>query len=104
MQDLKSIMVVYNILPITLKQNKTGVSINSNCNSITIINYGTTIITVNGVITLYPGTPGTNSGESISLGGNIGEVYKGRLDIAFSALAGNNCLILQKIYDPNFKL
>jgi hypothetical protein len=71
------------------------------CNSYTVINIGTTVMTVNG-IPLNPGVPGTNNGESFSLGGNKGEIFTGRIDIGFATGVGL-CVVIQKFYTPEIK-
>lgn len=91
----------YSWVPITVKKNSQP-ALNLNCNSITLINYGTSTVRINDAIILYPGVPGTRSGESISIGGNRLEIFKGVIDVAFnSVVPGANLLvILQKIYIP----
>jgi hypothetical protein len=54
-----------------------------NCNGFTAVNVGDDLVTVNG-FPLYPGTPGTNIGDSISFGGNAGEIYLGTIDVVFA--------------------
>ena len=92
-------LLPYNMLPTTTNKNG-SITIEPRCNSITLINYGSSTVVINGVLTLYPGTPGTNSGESISYGGNRAELFKGNIDVAFSStvLANNRLLIIQKVY------
>lgn len=71
-----------------------------NCNGITITNTGDNIVTVEN-ITLYPGTPGSIQGDSVSIGGNEGEILvKKQLTIAFAAPAtpGQKVSITQKYY------
>lgn len=72
--------------------------IDERCNAFTIINVGTTIAFYNG-IPLNPGTPGTNNGESVSLGGHEGEIFRGRIDVSFVTASGN-VVVIQKIYLP----
>ena len=70
------------------------------CNAITITNIGDTAVTVKG-IPLYPGTPGSILGDSISIGGNELEILiDKRLPVAFAIPAGANPLvqIIQKYY------
>lgn len=68
-------------------------------NTVTIVNQGATIITVNQVLFIYPGTPGVNSGESFTFAGLRNEIMNrnGRLDISFATGAGV-AVIIQKIY------
>lgn len=58
-----------------------------NCNGFRAINTGDTPVRVNGQL-LYPGTVGTNNGEGETIGGNLGEIYLGYIDIAFEAPIG----------------
>lgn len=68
-----------------------------NCNGFTVTNTGDSIVRVNGR-TLYPGVPGTSLGDSISIGGNHGEVYTGNINISFGAGAAPACEVEQKFY------
>jgi len=54
-----------------------------NCNGFIAVNTGDEIVTVNDRI-LYPGVPGTNNGDSITIGGNFGEIFLGNIKIAFA--------------------
>ena len=83
------------------KPQKTNgsVIIEEYANSITIINIGLTIAEVN-YIPLNPGTPGVNNGESVSFGGNRGEIFNGRIDIAFPVGAVGSVIVIQKCYLP----
>ena len=77
----------------------THVIVDDKCNGFTVINKGTVDGMVNGII-LKPGTA-TATGESISFGGNVGEIFRGRIDISFpSGSAGGNLVVIQKIYLP----
>jgi hypothetical protein len=71
------------------------------CNSVTVINKGTTIALWN--------TLPLNPGESMTVGGNEGEVFVGRVDISFQvpvpapATIINSAWVIQKFYeDKNF--
>lgn len=90
-------LIKFNIIEKVMKING-GVVVEDLCNGLTAVNLGTTTMYVNN-IPLYPGTPGTSRGESYTYGGNEGEVFCGRVDIAFDTGEGNG-LILQKIYLP----
>lgn len=70
-----------------------------NCNGFFITNTGDAIATVNGHV-LYPGTIGTNNGDSITIGGNAGEIYAGVVSIFFGAGATPMVTIEQKFYLP----
>ena len=91
-------MKFFNFLNTPIKINA-GVVVEDKCNAYTVINLGTSVATVNG-ITLNPGTPGTNNGESISLGGHEGEIFRGRIDISFVGAKGF-VMVIQKIYLPD---
>jgi len=71
------------------------------CNSITITNLGDVIVRFNN-LTLFPSaTPATVAGDSISLGGNLGEIYTGDMNLQFVLpTAGTAPLveIIQKFY------
>lgn len=87
----------YNI--IVGQYSKNGkINVDSMCNGFTAINIGATLVTVNGV-PLNPGTPGTNNGESFSIGGNAGEIFYGDIELFFTGNTGS-VLIIQKYYIP----
>lgn len=71
------------------------------CNGITITNLGDAPASVNGMI-LYPSaTPGTALGDSRSIGGNEGEIFKGNLNLSFDLSGGAvspQVEIIQKFY------
>lgn len=87
--------MIYNVSVTQYSKNQQAV-IDSHCNGWTAINIGTTVVNVKG-IPLNPGTPGTNNGESFTIGGNAGEIFKGRVDIEFPTGSGN-VLLIQKFY------
>lgn len=68
------------------------------CNGFIAINKGAVLATVN-QIPLKPFPPGFPdlSGESITVGGNRGELYRGRIVVQFAG-AGGNVVIIQKYY------
>lgn len=87
--------IPYNFVPTTYREN-TSVPFLKLCNGWEIVNIGATTATVNGR-PLYPGTVGSVLGDSFSVGGNLGEIFTGRVDIAFPG--GNGVVIFtQKIY------
>jgi hypothetical protein len=88
-------LMPYNFSPIYVSE-PSKVEVDSRCNSLIFINTGTTIATVNG-ITLYPGVPGTSNGESLSIPGNKGEKFFGRIDVNFPSGPGS-VTIIQKSY------
>lgn len=76
------------------------VKVQLGCNAITYTNLGDTIVTVNN-ITLFPSaTPATVAGDSISIGGNLGEIYKGDINVKFLLPLGAapRLQIIQKFY------
>lgn len=86
----------FNNLSKTIRAN-TSVIVDPYCNSYTVINLGLTLALANGV-PLNAGVPGTNNGESVSFGGNYGEIFKGRIDINFPVGNTGEVLVIQKIY------
>jgi hypothetical protein len=70
------------------------------CNGVTVINKGNTIV-------LWNGLP-LNPNESMTVGGNEGEVFVGRVDISFQPSVPvviptiNSAWVIQKFYDENF--
>jgi hypothetical protein len=91
------ILVPYNISSQTYNV-ATNVPIAQMCNGFMVKNTGTTIVLLNG-------TP-IQPGDSISVGGNYGEEYRGRLDIGFFTQTPppftiiNEVTIIQKFYMP----
>ena len=96
--SVKENILKYNIIPRAVVSNQ-QVVVEAFCNSITFINIGTTVCLVNGII-LNPSLVAGANGESFSFGGNRGEVFQGRIDIAFATGVGN-LLVIQKIYLPD---
>jgi hypothetical protein len=86
----------YSFIGATYQTNK-QITLDSNCNGITVVNKGLTTITFNG-IPLLPSLVVGQTGESFSMGGNIGEILTSRLDLSFEPGAGSNALIIQKFY------
>lgn len=76
-----------------------------NCNGFVAINTGDTPVRVNGQL-LWPAIPDPisgqriSNGESINLGGNLGEIYIGFIEIEFVAPFGTDprVTITQKYY------
>ena|ERR1700679_2454171 len=74
-----------------------SVTVDRYCNGFSAKNAGTTIVLLNG----EPLQPG----ESKSVGGNYGEIFVGRIDVAFQvpspapATITNACYITQKTYE-----
>lgn len=73
-----------------------SVNIDKQCNGVTVLNAGTTYVTWNGI----PLAPG----QSMTVGGNEGEIFIGRVDIAFftqtpaPAIITNSAWVIQKFY------
>jgi|694.fasta_scaffold16821_19 hypothetical protein len=68
--------------------------VESNCNSLTFINYGTSVVTVTNIgVVLQPN-------QSIEIGGNAGEITNQRFFVTFSTGVGlvNNCNVILKRY------
>lgn len=76
----------------------TNVPIMLNCNGYTFTNIGGVICRVNGMVVFPAVNPLTTLGDSRSVGGNEGEVYKGNIEVIFDAGAGALIEIVQKTY------
>lgn len=70
------------------------------CNSIEVTNIGDTAVQINGIILFPSTTPATVLGNSISLGGNLGETYQGKLSLMFVQAIGAlpQVQVIQKFY------
>lgn len=71
-----------------------------NINGFTVTNIGDTAFKINDKI-LYPSaTPATDQGDSVSYGGNEGEIYAGNMDLQFLVPLGAAplCEIIFKYY------
>lgn len=91
-------ILFYNLTPQTYRTD-TKVEVDPYCNGFTAVNIGTTPLIINGVPLLPPAVAG-GIGESVSFGGNRGEVYIGRIDLQFPNGTGGVALITQKVYEP----
>lgn len=102
MSNLVKRSYCYNVMPMTYSADG-EVHPDLNCNGFTIRNLGDTIVNVSG-ITVFPALVVGTPGESVSIGGNLGEIFIGRLTIKFQAPIGANPLveIIQKYYTPNY--
>lgn len=70
------------------------------CNGWTAINRGAGVAFVNGIPLSPPSVVG-EGGESITIGGNIGELWGGELQLSFApGAASNEVVIIQKFYLP----
>ncbi len=86
--------VAYNFTAQTYSQN-TQVDIDPWCNGLTIRNTGKS--------TLFFQQEAIAPGESVAVGGNFGEIIRGRLDVFFTGAGVNECVIRQKFYiNPPF--
>lgn len=86
----------YNIIVYTYSENA-HVQIDELCNGLTVVNTGTVNMNVNGV-PLAPPPAGSLLGEAQTFGGNRREIFKGRIDVAFVAAVGAQCIVIQKCY------
>ena len=84
--------------------NTQQIDIDSQCNTITFINKGNTVLIAAGV-TLMPSPLNVNpgdryAGESYTVGGNEGEIFSGKALIQFIAPVGTEpCVtVIQKYY------
>lgn len=71
------------------------------CNGFTATNIGDVDVLINGKILFASATPATQQGDSISFGGNEGEIYIGNIQITFVVGgAGTNprCELIEKFY------
>ena len=68
--------------------------IESGCNSLTFINYGTSVVTITNIGAVLQPT------QSIEVGGNAGEITNQRFFVTFSTGVGlvNNCNVILKRY------
>jgi hypothetical protein len=66
------------------------------CNGINVMNIGSSVAYVNG-IPLSPPVTGQTVGDSYTIGGNLGEIIFGRVDISFEGGTGA-VVVVQKFY------
>lgn len=75
-----------------------SVAVADKCNAWAARNVGNDVVRVNGIELQPPPGPGL-TGESVSIAGNEGEIYVGRIDIVFAGLAANPIVeIVQQFY------
>lgn len=86
--------VKYNIQGQAFRGSK-QIAVPPKCNGWTAINKGADLVIVNG-IPLKPYPPGHPelSGESLAVGGNIGEEYSGYIQADFAAAASDPLLVI----------
>lgn len=98
-EKIKGKPLQWNITVLTYNTSQ-NVPRSRNSNGYVATNLGTCIVRVNGQ-TLFPSaTPATSAGDSVSMIGNVGEVFKGNIDIAFITPVGAAPLleIVEKFY------
>lgn len=91
----------YNAVPIEWKISH-EMEVDRRCNGFIAVNKGDVLVRING-FPLLPYPPGHPelSGESMTVGGNLGEIYRGRIQIVFPAPAPGqspSVWIIQKFY------
>jgi hypothetical protein len=98
-QSIITVPDVYNISVATYSQSG-FIDVIENCNGFTFTNLGDTIAEVNGMVIFPSATPATDLGDSRSIGGNAGEIYKGNIKLSFRQPLGVAPLveIAQKFY------
>jgi hypothetical protein len=76
------------------------ITVQRGCNGYTATNIGDTPVRINGKVLFPSATPLTVLGDSISLGGNRGEIYKGQIIVMFATPLGAlpQVEIIQKFY------
>lgn len=82
--------------------NSSSVIFGDYCNGFTVINIGATQAEWNHIPLAPPVAPAL-LGESITIGGNVGELFKGRIDISFPSGSGIVKVIVKK-YLPTLSL
>lgn len=104
---VSSALPVNNITPVIQKgrayyNSAVGVNENgqipSHCNEMTFVNQGASVVFINQVFALYPGTPGSIQGDSITFDGKPGETDVTIYEITFSGAGPNNCVVFRKNY------
>lgn len=84
----------YTIESLTLDTN--GGAIEVECADVTIINYGTSILTVNGIRIPPPATPG--QWNALQISGNTGELDVTKYRYSFSAGGTNDATLVKRNY------
>lgn len=88
----------YNTTEVIIYNKSIRIKPVANCNGFTVVNVGDDIVTVNGRV-LYPGTPGSLNGDSFTIGGNLGEIFTGDINISFGGVGANPSVsVEQKFY------
>jgi hypothetical protein len=89
-------VLIYDIVPSFYTANA-HVQLDRYCNGVTVVNIGLTNMTVNQVPLAPPIAPAL-LGEAQIFGGNRNELFRGRIDVGFTAGAGSRCIVIQKVY------
>lgn len=96
--EQKQLFIRYDTTDAELYTASTVVKRVQNCNGYIAVNTGDTIVRINGMV-LYPGVPGTSVGDSMTEGGNAGEIFLGNIKIVFDGGgAAPEVSIKQKFY------
>lgn len=97
MNTNKTPLLEYNVIQQTYTSQQ-DVEVSKYCNGFVARNIGNDTVFINGIQLLPAVAPGL-SGETFSIGGNVGEIYRGRIQIVFAG-AGLTPLveIVQKFY------
>jgi hypothetical protein len=73
-------------------QQNIQITLDRLCNGVTVLNAGTSNLSFQGDV-LAPGT-------SKSIGGNFGEILRGRVDLQFTGAGANLAVVTEKYYNP----
>lgn len=93
--------LLYSEIAQVIRQSQ-EVLVHEECNGWVAVNKGQDIVVVNG-IQLLPPVVANTSGESVSIGGNVGELYnKKSIKVVFESLTQPYVLIVQKIYAQRY--
>lgn len=89
----------YNLASQTFTRSQTFIQ-DRLCNGFTVLNNGDTICFINDVPLFPSATPLTVAGDSISIGGNENELYKGNITIKFQQPLGAtpSVVLIQKFF------
>lgn len=101
-EKLKEELKKYRWNTVTASYTQSGkVSVVKGCNGYTATNIGDTAVTINGQVLFPSATPATVLGDSMSVGGNLGEVLAAQqIDVVFAAAPAvtPQVIIIQKFY------
>lgn len=83
-------------------RESTEVVVHEECNGWVAVNKGQDIAVING-IQLFPPLVANTTGDSVSIGGNVGELYnKKTIKVVFESTTQPYILIIQKIYAKRY--